>query len=115
MRRRWQDWMNLLLGLWLIISPLLLAYAGGSGGVPALNSYAVGAALIVLSVLGLLRPAPWLGWVVLLLGLWLVASPFVLDFWGPGLARWNNILTGVLVALAGLSAARVAPGRPTAA
>jgi hypothetical protein len=34
----------------------------------------------------------------MILGLWLIVSPFVLDVTGGG--RWNSILVGVVVAVA---------------
>lgn len=115
MRSRWQDWMNLLLALWLIVSPFLLAYAGGWGGVAAWNSYIVGAALIVVTVIALSKPRVWQAWGVLVIGIWLIISPFALSFYGPGLARWNNILAGIVIALAGAAGIRTGRGRPSAA
>ena len=28
--RKWQDWANLVLGLWLVLSPLILGFSGTS-------------------------------------------------------------------------------------
>jgi hypothetical protein len=108
MPKRWQDWMNLTLGVYLIISPFLFAYADGYGGVSAWNSYLVGAALVVVTALASAKPQAWQEWVVLLLGIWLILAPFVLGFSGDGAAAWNQILTGVVVTIAAATGVRSA-------
>ena len=37
-------------------------------------------------------------WITMILGLWLILSPFILSITGTG--RWNNILVGIVVAAA---------------
>ncbi|WP_181919640.1 SPW repeat protein [Alkalilimnicola ehrlichii] len=102
---RWQDWMNPLVGLWLVVAPYILAYEDGYGGVSAWNSYVVGAALIAIPLLGLVRPLPRREWIVLLLGIWLLISPLVLGFFGLVFATSNTMLCGLVVTIDG--AARV--------
>ena len=47
-------------------------------------------------------------WVALVLGLWLILSPYALNITGTG--RWNNVIVGVLVFAAGyLLAPKQAP------
>ncbi|MEK7149416.1 MAG: SPW repeat protein [Patescibacteria group bacterium] len=36
-------------------------------------------------------------WIKLILGVWIFASPWILDFSGINLALWNNIIVGVLM------------------
>ena len=103
---RWQDWMNPLLGVWLLIAPLLMAYDSGFAGVPAINSYLVGAALIGVPLFGVAMPrTPGREWMVLGLGVWLILSPFLLGFAGEAVAAWNTGFTGAIVAVA--TAARI--------
>jgi hypothetical protein len=95
----WQDWAILVLGLWLLISPFLLGYA--SADAAAWNAYAVGAAVVILAATSLWVPSFGMDeeWANLMLGLWLVAAPFVLGFIGSEpLAAWNQIVVGVLIA-----------------
>ena len=44
--RRWQDWVNLLLGAWLFISPWVLLNAGGY----ATDAFWVGALIVLVSI-----------------------------------------------------------------
>jgi hypothetical protein len=104
MGMRWQDWMNILLGIWLLIAPLLMAYAGGYGGVSAWNSYLVGLGLVVVPLLGLIKPMPRREWLVLALAIWAIVAPFALGFANEAAATWNTVLTGVVVAIAAAAA-----------
>lgn len=45
-------------------------------------------------------------WILVILGLWLVLSPFVLNIAGTG--RWSNIIVGIVVAVLGYTAAKSA-------
>src|SRR5438270_10802788 len=49
-------------------------------------------------------PTPWASWVNFVLGLWVIISPFVVGFSGMPAATRNNVVVGVLVAIAGLLA-----------
>jgi len=39
------------------------------------------------------------GWIQLVLGLWVLASPWILGFAGITIALWSNIIAGVLIAI----------------
>lgn len=106
MGMRWQDWMNMLIGLWLIVAPPIMAYTGGLGGTPAMNSYLVGLGLIVIPLLGMVAPGRWREWVVLALAVWLVLSPFILGFRGQGAEAWNTVGSGIVVAIGAIAALR---------
>lgn len=104
--------LNLLAGLWLIIAPWLLGY----DTVPAAlwNDSVVGIAVVILAGLRMLAPARHLGIsrINAVLGLWLIVSPFVLQY-GEGfvmrnVAFWNDVVLGSIVfVLARLSIATV--------
>jgi hypothetical protein len=115
MGMRWQDWMNILLGLWLIVAPLLMAYAGGYAGTAAWNSYLVGLGLVVVPLLGLIKPLPLRQWLVLALGIWLLVAPFVLGFANEAVAMWNTVLTGVVVGIAAAARLRARGKGPVGA
>jgi hypothetical protein len=71
------DVYKLLLGVLLFVSPWLFAFAHGAAG---LDARAVGAAIAVASLAALLAFAEWEEWIVLLAGLWMTASPFILGY-----------------------------------
>jgi hypothetical protein len=95
--RRWQDWVNLILGVWLFFSPSLLGYATGIDGLAAWNAYIIGIGIAVFAVGALARPAQWEEWINFAFGVWLLISPWVLAFSGDQAATWNQIVIGVLV------------------
>jgi len=83
---RWQDWLNLLLGAWLFISPWALGFAKAGGAATstyshaaAFNAWIVGVIVVLLSIAALARTQPWEEWLNLLAGFWLFISPWVLS------------------------------------
>jgi hypothetical protein len=100
---------NLIAGIWLILSPFLLGYPADA----VTNSVLIG---IVLSILAVIRLTAtknaWTGWTVAAVGLWLIIAPFIFGFTEPSVL-WNEIIVGVIIA--GLSLWRgtaVAPLSP---
>lgn len=73
LKGQWQDGVNVLLGVWLLISPWLLQF---SGNAPATwNSVILGVVIGVASISALVRFHEWEEWVDLIMGLWLVVAP----------------------------------------
>jgi hypothetical protein len=64
-------------GLFLFVSPWLFAYAGE---VARIDVWASGAAIAALSIAAIIAFSDWEEWLNLLLGLWLMVSPWVLGF-----------------------------------
>ena len=80
--KRWRresalDLYNLALAMFLLISPWLFARANGTA---AVDLRASGAAIAILSLAAMVAFANWEEWINLLLGLWLIVSPWVLGF-----------------------------------
>lgn len=119
---RWHDWANLVLGIWLFISPWVLNFAAASApgaGNPetpgtalanaAWNAWVLGVIIALVSISALSRPAVWQEWLNALLGIWVFIAPWVLGFAAAANAAWDHWIVGFLVfiaALAGLSALR---------
>ncbi len=102
---RWASGLNILAGLWLIISPWVLGFSGMQGAV--WNDVILGAAVAGIGAIraGWLVEQPWLSWVNLVLGAWIFISAWVLSFAGNSTALWNSLIVGVIVfVLAGWSA-----------
>lgn len=94
--KHWEDWVSWLLGFWLLLSPWTLSY---SDDAPALrNAVTMGFVLIFVEVVTLSLFRPWEEWANILIGIWLIASPFVLDFVNPA-GTTNAIVIGGLVLL----------------
>ena len=85
---------NLVLGLWLIISPFLFGYESGA----IANSVILGVIVAILAVIHLTAPnQSWTSWLNGVAGLWLIVAPFMLGFTSAAVL-WNQIIVGVLVA-----------------
>jgi SPW repeat len=98
-QNRWQDWVTLILGLWLFVSPFFMI-GGSLSDAAAWNAYLLGGAVTVFAASALADSKPWEEWINLALGLWLVAAPFALGFYHTeGAVAWGQIAVGGLVAL----------------
>jgi hypothetical protein len=101
---QWQDWGNLVLAIWLFISPWVLGFAPGTSSehimtAAAWDAWIVGIIIGVLSIAALARAQPWEEWVNLVAGAWLFISPWVLKFSGDKTTLWNALIVGALVVI----------------
>lgn len=95
---RWASGLDMLAGLWMIAAPFLLGYAGVATAM--WNSVLIGAAIALLAGSrevgeGYRYAMP--SWINLLLGAWLVISPFALGFGAVPVAFWNHVIVGLAV------------------
>lgn len=94
-KRRWQDQVILLLGLWLFVSPWVLGYVTGSD--IALNANIAGLVIAALAAFDLYKTYAWAVVLNLLIGLWVAVSPWVAALADRGAMMTNNIIVGVAV------------------
>lgn len=93
---RSQDWLNLIFAALLFFSPWFMGFAGEV--MPTRNAMIVGVVLALIAVAALTAFAEWEEWLNLALGLWLVASPWMLGFAANLAAFRTHIALGVLIA-----------------
>lgn len=93
--RRWQDWVNLLLGVWLFLSPWVLAYTTAPT-IAAWNAWVLGVALVVFSAIAVSMPQMWEEVINVLIGIWMIISPWVLGFTGTRSAEANAVIVGIV-------------------
>lgn len=104
--RRWVDWVNVGLGVWLIVSPWLLTAAAGY--TPAdWSSWSVGAAIVTVAFFAMYKSAVWGDAVGVMLGAWLIASPWLLGFASASASAANAVIIGMLVICYALWAMRI--------
>lgn len=94
-KRRWQDQVILLLGLWLIVSPWALAYVIGSP--IAINVQVAGAVIALLALFDLYKTYAWAVILNLLIGLWVAVSPWVDALADRSAMMTNNVIVGAAV------------------
>lgn len=97
--KKWQresvlDLYNLLLAALLFVSPWLFRLTNGSG---KMDLWASSAVIAVISLAAIIAYRDWEEWANLLLGLWLIASPWLLGF-AHTHAMHLSIGVGVVVA-----------------
>ncbi len=89
------SWINIVLGIWVIVSPFVLAFAQFPRAM--WNNVATGALVGILAIIRAGTPQqPGWSWMNVLLGIWLIISPFVLAF-ANGVALWNNVILGIII------------------
>jgi hypothetical protein len=100
---RWQHWLIALLGLWMLVSHLFLHYSTFHS-VVLWNTWLVGFAIVLVSAGRFIAeiPDPTQDVAHTALGLWLLASPWILGFTSQVTARNNSMVVGFLVAAVAL-------------
>jgi hypothetical protein len=99
--RRWQNWAAALVGLWVFGFPWLLPYfeSDHAAGPAVWNFYITGVAVLVTALATLFAFRPWEKWVNVVLALWLIASPWLLEF-SPSFALTATAVASGTVVLA---------------
>lgn len=104
-RARWSSVGNVLAGLWLVIAPVALTFTGTNAA--QYNHVIVGVAVLVLAAIRAFNPdrRESISWVNVILGLWMIVSPYLLGYANVSSARTNSLITGaVILILAAFSA-----------
>jgi uncharacterized membrane protein len=99
-RYGWQDWVVTLLGGWLVVSPFALRTLGYESGLAAVadwNAYIVGVLVLALGIAALMARRIWEEWADLVLGAWLIISPWALVFSMDRTMTTNVIVVGALL------------------
>ena len=94
---QWASGLNVIAGIWLIISPWVLGFSGLN--TPRDNAVILG---IVVGILALIRAfgafeAEWLSWINAILGIWLFISGWVLGYSTNLTPFWDTLILGVIV------------------
>ena len=71
------DVYQLILGLFLVLSPWLFVYAQS---ISKVDAWVTGLAVVLISIVAILAFSEWEEWLNLALGLWLMLAPWVLGF-----------------------------------
>ena len=94
MNWRWQNVVNILLSVWLFISPWTMHYTHQAA---AWNAWIFGIVTFAFAASTIFVPRMWEEAINMLLGLWLVMSPYVLQFASENTIAINTVAVGVLL------------------
>ncbi|MDJ1160092.1 SPW repeat protein [Chelatococcus sp. SYSU_G07232] len=96
--RRPQDWVNLVLAACLFFSPWIVGFSGET--MPAWNAWIVAVVFAVVTIAALSAFAEWEEWLNVVLGAWMIVSPWALGFASNMGALWTHVVLGVLTVAA---------------
>ena len=96
-----QDWLNLVCAVLLFISPWILGFSGDVTATRA--AWITGVVVAIFAVAALVQFAEWEEWSSALLGLWMIAAPWVVGFSGVGVAVAAFVVLGIVVLAASAS------------
>ena len=97
--REWEDWLSMLLGVVIGISPWLAGQQDNL--VINWNAFLVGAVVIALGALESIALSRWEEGAEMVAGAWLIASAFIFGYAGAGPLRYWHCVLGVAVVLLG--------------
>jgi SPW repeat-containing protein len=89
------DVANLILGAFLFVSPWIFGFGAGRASE---NAYIAGIVIAILAIAALAAFAVWEEWLNLIVGLWVLISPWVLGFQGTT-AMTVAVIVGAAVAV----------------
>lgn len=97
LKSHWREWLMLLFGVWLVVSPFVLGFTAVAEGMAMWSTVILGLVVAGFAVAEIMKPREWEEWVSVVLGAALIVAPFALGFAGAPLALWNSLIMGVLV------------------
>jgi hypothetical protein len=102
--RTWEDWLGMLLGLLIVLSPWFPTQAShevvdADRSYVILNTFVVGMIVFGLAQLEYVSLQRWEEVAGIVFGLWLIASPYMFGYSGDGLLRFYHSTLGSLVLL----------------
>lgn len=98
--KHWQDPINALVGVALVLSPWALSFS--QNPTPTSNAVIGGLVLIAIALGAMIVPRAWEEWAEAVVGLWLIAAPWALKFSADVQAMRVSCLAGVVVTVLAL-------------
>ncbi len=96
-----QDWINLICGILLFVSPWALRFTGGP--MAARTAWVGGVIIFLAGLVALMQFAEWEEWVALIVGALVIISPWALGFAALHAAMWACVVLGAIVVLSSIS------------
>jgi hypothetical protein len=109
---RVQDWANLILAIWLFISPWVLQFGAAPAGAAnaplveashaAWDAWVLGIIVFLVALSAIGRMEAWQEYINMVLGAWIFVAPWALGFTPLGRASWDHWIVGALIFLISL-------------
>jgi len=96
----WQDYVSVLVGIWLMVSPWVLGIQGNLAAIG--NCVVIGGVMVAFAVVEMFIHESWEEWSEIVLGAWLIGSPWILEFTGIPVAMQNALICGGIVTVLAL-------------
>ncbi len=95
----WKSWVNGILGTWLVIAAFLNFNPTGN----MWDNLIVG---LIVAIVGfmMIKEKSWQGWTSGIIGVWVFISAFIPSLQLHNANMWNDLLSGILIAIAGYGA-----------
>ena len=93
--KHWQDVLNLILGVWMLVSPWALAHQATTR--PTWNAVILGVLIGLVALYAMFQVFAWQEWVNAVFGVWLILSPWLLGFSDLFAAMLNAVIVGAAV------------------
>jgi hypothetical protein len=94
---RWQDYLSVLIGAWIAVSPWGLWFVDTHGSAATWNAVVLGLAIAVIAAFDLEFVSDVEEWVLVALGAWAMASPWVFGLTNASDATASMVLSGAAV------------------
>ena len=98
--RRWQDRVILLIGIWLILSPLVFGYPSTSA--PAINTYVAGVIMALLAAFDHYKTYVWAVVLNIVIGAWVAVSPWLVGTVPDRPMTTSLLVSGIAAIVLGL-------------
>jgi len=95
----WQAWTNAILGMWLVVAAFLSFSATGN----LWDNLIVGV-IAAIAGFAMIKEKSWQGWLAGIMGIWLIIAAFIPVLQISTGYLWNDLLSGVLLIIAGFGA-----------
>jgi hypothetical protein len=92
--QRWQDWLTLLIGIWLFITPWIFGFSHTDF---AWSPFIMGALVFLFSIWALVNRKVAEETINLIIGIWVFISPWVLGFSHTANAAWIMFVFGAIL------------------
>jgi uncharacterized membrane protein HdeD (DUF308 family) len=96
--QRVPDWINLICGVLLFVSPWVLAFSADETA--AATAWLGGVVIAVMGYVALAQFAEFEDWFALVAGVLVIIAPWALGFAAMGYAVWAFVVLGLIVAVA---------------